>query len=68
MRYESDINTAQLMEINMPRGSGSVDNAPDSQWIYAGSKLERRKYSFITLLTDVHDGANPKYIEIYICN
>ena len=32
----------------MPRGSASLDNAPDSQWIYAGSKLERCKYSFIT--------------------
>ena len=34
----------------MPRGSGSVDKAPDSQWIYTGSKLERHKYSFITIV------------------
>ena len=26
-----------------------IDKAPDSQWIYAGSKLERRKYSGFTL-------------------
>ena len=32
----------------MPAGGGSVDKVPDSQWIYASSKLERRKYSFIT--------------------
>ena len=32
----------------MPRGSGSVDNAPDSYWTNASSKLERRKYYFIT--------------------
>ena len=44
MRYQDDINT----EHNMPRGSGSVDKPPDSQWIYAGSKLERRKHSLIT--------------------
>ena len=30
MPYEGDINTAQLVEINMPRGAGSmIDNAPD---------------------------------------
>ena len=39
MLYESDINkaqqyAAQQLEINMPRGSCSVDKAPDSQWIY----------------------------------
>ena len=28
----------------MTCGSGSVDKAPDLQWIFAGSKLERRKY------------------------
>ena len=33
----------------MQRGSGSVDKAPDSQWINAGSKLERRKYSILLL-------------------
>ena len=32
MRYQDDINTQH--EFNMPRGSGSVDKAPDSQWIY----------------------------------
>ena len=31
MRYEGDINTAQQVEINRPRGSGSVDKAPDSE-------------------------------------
>ena len=41
MRYEGDINKAQQVEINMPRGSGSVDKAPDSQWICAGSKAQR---------------------------
>ena len=35
----------------MPRGSESVDKTPDSQWIYEGSKLERRKYSLITVLS-----------------
>ena len=34
----------------MPAGGGSVDRAPDSQWTNASSKLERRKYSFITVL------------------
>ena len=34
----------------MPRGSGSVDKAPDSQRTNASLKLERRKYSFITLI------------------
>ena len=32
----------------MPAGGGSVDRAPDSQRTNASSKLERRKYSFIT--------------------
>ena len=43
MRYQDDINN----EVDMPRGSGSVNKAPDLQWKYAGSKLERHKYSFI---------------------
>ena len=34
-------------EDNMPRGSGSVDKAPDSHWTNASSKLEKRKYSII---------------------
>ena len=37
-------------EVNRPRGGGSVDRAPDSQRTNASSKLERRKYSFITVL------------------
>ena len=37
-----------LHEVNMPRGNGSVDRAPDSQWIKASSKLESSKHSFIT--------------------
>ena len=40
MRYQDDINTWSQYH-NMPRGSGLVDRAPDLQWIYAGSKLER---------------------------
>ena len=47
MHYQEDINTEHNFEVNMPCGSGSMDNAPDS-WIYAGSKLEMRKYSFLT--------------------
>ena len=37
MRYEDDIKTARWMEINRPRGSGSVDKAPASQWTNASS-------------------------------
>ena len=33
-----EINTEHNMnEVNMPRGSGSVDRAPDSQWTNASS-------------------------------
>ena len=42
-------------EVNMPRGSGSVDKAPDSQWIYAGSKLERRKHWFLHLASRLYE-------------
>ena len=31
MLYQDDINTEHNHEVNMPRGSGSVDKAPDSQ-------------------------------------
>ena len=44
-----EINTEHNMKsINMLAGGGSVDRAPDSQRTNASSKLERRKYSFIT--------------------
>ena len=40
----------------MPRGSGSVDKAPDSHWTkYASSKLERHKYSFITMASRLYE-------------
>ena len=42
--------------VNMSRGSGSMDKTPYSQWIYAGSKLERR--TFLKLqnkLADLHN-------------
>ena len=41
-------------EVNRPRGGCSVDKAPDSQWINAGSKQKRRKYSFITVHYSTH--------------
>ena len=51
MRYQLDINTEHNMKsIGRPTVAHlSMDKAPDSQWINAGSKLERRKYTFITL-------------------
>ena len=32
MCCQDDINTEHKHEVNRPRGSGSVDKAPDSQW------------------------------------
>ena len=46
----------------MLRGSGSVDKAPNSQWIYA--RLEGSKHSFITILIVIYsiDIANAKIV------
>ena len=44
MRYQNDINTEHNDEVNMPRGSGSLDKAPDSQW--ANASLNSRGAHF----------------------
>ena len=49
MRYNGRDKYLAQHEVNMPAGGGSVNRAPDSQRTNASSKLERRKYSFITV-------------------
>ena len=50
MRYNGRDKYWAQHEVNMPAGGGSVDRAPDTQRTNASSKLEMRKYSFITEL------------------
>ena len=50
MRYNGRDKYWAQHEVNMLAGGGSVDRAPDLQRTNASSKLERRKYSFITTL------------------
>ena len=54
MRYEDDINTARRMEINRPRGSGSVDKAPDSQRTNASSNPRGARFD-ITLASLLYE-------------
>ena len=48
-----DINTKLNMEVNMPAGGGSRDNALDSQWIYKGVQIQQAQFFYSTDLYSV---------------
>ena len=65
-RYQDDINTKHNMKPICRAAVAQWIKTPDLQWIYAGSKLERRKYSIITNVQNCSNWANMKPRLVYV--